>query len=93
MWLFNTPDIGPAGIPIAELTIVKNGSDAIFEGVAEPRVWVAVAYDERGVMTGDAPPPGTPVAVYVGSDGAPRALVPGDATAAVLTFDDAFRMP
>ena len=94
VWLFTSPDIGPGSMPIAELTIEKNGETATFDGVGEDRVWIAVAYDEHGVMTGNAPPPsGTPVGLYVGSDGAPRGVVPGDSTVAVLTFDDSFRMP
>ena len=94
VWLFPSPDIGPGSMPIAELTVDKNGDVATFDGIAEDRVWIAVAYDERGVMSGSAPPPpGTPIGLYVGSDGAPRSVVPGDPTAAVLTFDDSFRMP
>ena len=94
VWLFSSPDIGPGSIPIAELTIDKNGGTAIFDGIADQRVWIAVAYDEHGAMTGQAPPPsGTPVGVYVGSDGVPRAVVPGDSTVAVLMFDDSIRMP
>jgi hypothetical protein len=94
VWLFNSPDIGPGSIPVAELTVDKNGDDAIFDGIADARVWIAVAYDEGGVMMGNAPPPsGTPVGLYVGNDGMPRAVVPGDSTAAVLTFDDSIRMP
>ena len=94
VWLFNSPDIGPGAMPVAELTIDKNGDTATFDGVVDGRVWIAVAYDERGVMSGNAPPPsGTPVGLYVGNDGAPRAVEPGDATVAVLTFDDSFRMP
>jgi hypothetical protein len=94
VWLFNSPDIGPGSIPVAELTVDKNGGTATFEGVVDERVWIAVAYDERGVMTGAAPPPsGTPVGLYVGNDGAPRAVVPADSTAAVVTFDDSIRMP
>jgi hypothetical protein len=94
VWLFTSPDIGPNAMPIAQLTIEKNGDVATFDGVSAERVWIAVAYDEQGAMTGDGPPPsGTPVGVYVGSDGAPRAIVPGDSTVAVLTFDDSFRMP
>ena len=94
VWLFTSPDIGPQAMPIAETWIDKNGGEAIFEGVAAERVWIAAAYDEHGTMSGNAPPPpGTPVGVYVGSDGAPRGVVPGDSTAAVLTFDDSFRMP
>ena len=94
VWLFTSPDIGPGAMPIAELTVEKNGDTATFDAIAEDRVWIAVAYDEHGVMTGNAPPPsGTPVGLYVGSDGVPRGVVPGDSTVAVLTFDDSIRMP
>lgn len=94
VWLFATPDIGPGSMPIAELSVDQNGAIATFDGIAEERVWIAAAYDENGVMSGNAPPPsGTPVGLYVGSDGAPRSVAPGDATVAVLTFDDSFRMP
>ena len=94
VWLFATPDIGPGSMPIAELSIDKNGAIATFDGIAEERVWIAAAYDEKGVMSGSAPPPsGTPVGLYVGSDSAPRSVATGDSTVAVLTFDDSFRMP
>ncbi len=94
VWLFASPDIGPSSMPIAELSVDKNGGIATFEGVSAERVWIAVAYDEQGSMMGNAPPPpGSPVGLYVGSDGAPRSVVPGDSTAAVLTFDDSQRMP
>ena len=94
VWLFATPDIGPGSMPIAELSVDKNGAIVTFEGIAEERVWIAAAYDETGAMSGSAPPPsGTPVGLYVGSDGAPRSVVTGDSTVAVLTFDDSFRMP
>ena len=94
VWLFATPDIGPGSMPIAELSVDKNGAIVTFEGIAEERVWIAAAYDEKGAMGGGTPPPpGTPVGLYVGSDGAPRSVVTGDSTVAVLTFDDSFRMP
>jgi hypothetical protein len=94
LWLFTSPDIGPNAMPIAEASVEKNGGTVTFEGVAAERVWIAAAYDERGVMMGNAPPAaGSPVGVYVGSDGAPRSVVPGDSTVAVMTFDDSFRMP
>lgn len=94
VWLFATPDIGPNSMPIAELSVDKNGGTATFDGITSERVWIAVAFDEHGTMTGNAPPPsGSPVGLYVGSDGAPRSVVPGDSTAAVVTFDDSQRMP
>ena len=94
VWLFTSPDIGPNAMPIAELTIDKNGGVATFEGISAEQVWIAAAFDEQGVMSGNGPPPsGTPVGVYMGADGVPKGVVPGDAATAVLTFDDSFRMP
>ena len=81
-------------MPIAELTVDKNGGVATFEGISGERVWIAAAFDEQGVMSGNAPPPsGTPVGVFIGADGVPKGVVPGDPATAVLTFDDSFRMP
>jgi len=94
VWLFTSPDIGPNAMPIAELTVDSNGGVATFEGISAERVWIAAAFDEQGMMSGNAPPPsGTPVGVYIGADGVPKGVVPGDAATAVLTFDDSFRMP
>jgi hypothetical protein len=94
VWLFASPDIGPNAMPIAELWVDNNGGVVTFDGLTAGRVWIAAAFDEQGTMTGNAPPPsGSPVGLYVGSDGAPRGVVPGDSTAAVLTFDDSQRMP
>lgn len=93
LWLFDTPDIGPGAMPIAELSIGKNGDTATFASVASAKVWIAAAYDVHGTMSGSAPPPsGTPVGVYASSTGAPEAIKPGDKPA-ILTFDDSFRMP
>ena len=45
-------------------------------------------------MTGDAPPPpGTPIGILAGTDGAPIAVMSGAKGTAVLTFDDSQRMP
>jgi len=94
VWLFASPDLGPNSMPIAELSVDRNGGVVTFEGISAERVWIAAAFDEPGVMSGNAPPPsGIPVGIYMGSDGAPKAVVPGDAAAAALTFDDSFRMP
>ncbi|OFW37952.1 MAG: hypothetical protein A3J29_04465 [Acidobacteria bacterium RIFCSPLOWO2_12_FULL_67_14b] len=94
VWLFDTPDIGPGSMPVAELTIEKNGATATFEGVSGARVWIAVAFDEHGSMSGNAPPPpGTPVGIYATATGAPEAVTVGDTKPVTVTFDDSLRMP
>ena len=94
VWLFTSPDLGPNSMPIAELSVDSNGGVATFEGVSAERVWIAAAFDEQGVMSGQGPPPsGTPVGIYMGSDGIPKGVAPGDGATAVLTFDDSQRMP
>ena len=93
VWLFASPDIGPGSMPIAELSIEANGTLATFDGIDAERVWIAAAYDESGSMSGNAPPPsGSPVGVFVSTEGAPKSVAPGE-SAVVLTFDDSFRMP
>jgi hypothetical protein len=93
VWLFDSPDIGPGSMPIAELAVDANGRVAAFENIAAKRVWIAAAFDESGVMNGNAPPPsGSPIGILLGSDGTPKSVVPGD-DAAVLIFDDSQRMP
>ena len=93
VWLFSSPDIGPGSMPIAEISIDANGALATFDGIDADRVWIAAAFDESGTMSGNAPPPsGSPVGLLVGSDGAPKSVVPGE-SAAVMTFDDTVRMP
>ena len=77
VWLFDSPDIGPSSMPIAEMSVDKNGAAATFE-VGVDRVWIAVAYDDKGVMSGNAPPaPGSPIGIYASSTGAPEAVTPG----------------
>jgi hypothetical protein len=94
IWLFDTPDIGPASIPIAESSIDKNGATATFTGVALSKVWIAVAYDEGGGFTGNAPPPtGSPVSIHGLESGAPTPVEPGGKTPVAVTFDDSQRMP
>lgn len=93
VWLFDTPDIGPGSMPIAQMSLEKNGETATFE-VGEGQVWIAVAYDEKGVMTGTEPPPsGSPIGIYAASSGAPEAMTPGPTGAVTVTFDDSQRMP
>ncbi|HXG88859.1 MAG TPA: hypothetical protein VNJ02_11020 [Vicinamibacterales bacterium] len=92
IWAFDTPDIGPGSIPIGELTLAKNGGTVTFPGVE--KVWLAVAYDEAGGFTGQAPPPaGSPIAIYGSENGGPGKPLTASATPTVVTFDDSFRMP
>jgi hypothetical protein len=93
VWVFDTPNIGAGSMPIGQVALDSNGADAVFD-VAGDKVWIAVAFDETGVMAGDAPPPtGTPIGVLSDATGAPSAVTPGAKDAVVLTFDDSFRMP
>jgi hypothetical protein len=93
VWLFDTPEIGPGSMPIAELSIERNGGDAAFEGIDAKRVWIAAAFDESGTMSGNAPPPsGSPIGLLLGADGSPRSVVPGEGPIA-FAFDDSQRMP
>ena len=94
VWVFDTPNIGPGAMPLDQVALDKNDIDAVFEGIAADKVWIAAAYDERGGMMGDAPPPsGTPIGILAGKDGAPIAVASGAKETAVLTFDDSQRMP
>ena len=93
IWLFDTPDIGPGAIPINEQSLDKNGATATFEGVTAGKVWVAIAYDEKGGFGGAAPPPsGSPVTLYM-EKGTPGLVIPGPDAAVTVTFDDSQRMP
>jgi hypothetical protein len=94
VWVFDTPNIGAGSMPLDQIALDKNGIDAVFEGVVADKVWIAAAFDEGGVMQGDAPPPpGSPIGLLLGKDGAPLAVTSGAKDAVVLTFDDSQRMP
>jgi hypothetical protein len=93
VWLFDTPNIGAGSMPIDQIALEQNGSDAIFENVAGDKVFVAVAFDEQGTMFGEGPPPtGSPIGVLMGADGMPIGVAPGSKPVA-LAFDDTIRMP
>lgn len=93
VWLFDTPSIGPGSMPIAELSVDKNGGTATFD-VGVDRVWIAVAFDDKAQMSGNQPPPsGSPISIYSTSGGAPDAVTPGAKGTVTLTFDDSMRMP
>jgi hypothetical protein len=94
VWLFDSPNIGAGSMPIGQIALDKNDTDAVFDGLAAGKVYVAVAFDETGAMMGDAPPPtGTPIGILMGSDGAPSAVTPDGTAPVALTFDDSLRMP
>lgn len=94
IWLFDTPDIGPDSMPIHEAFVSANGGSTTIEGVGPDRVWIAVAFDQRGGSTGNAPPAsGSPVGIHAGTDGRPTPVVTGDKATALVTFDDSVRMP
>ncbi len=94
VWLFDTPNIGAGSMPVAQLALDTNGADAVFDGVAGDKVYIAVAFDEQGAMMGDGPPPtGSPIGVLADAQGTPSSVTPGDKAAVTLTFDDSSRMP
>jgi hypothetical protein len=94
VWLFDSPDIGPGAIPVAELSLEENGGAVTFHGLGAQSVWIAVAYDEKGGFGGSAPPPsGSPVTLYGVESGAPAPVTPGAEAAVAITFDDSQRMP
>lgn len=93
VYLFDTPNIGPGAMPIAIDSVQKNGAVATFD-VAGERVWIAVAYDESGTMTSEAPPAsGSPIAIYGSTPTAPEPVAPGAKASVTITFDDSQRMP
>lgn len=95
VWLFDTPNISAQSQPIDQISLDKNGADAVFQGVMPSQVWLAVAFDEQGAMTGNEPPPsGSPIGIWSGGQpGPPAAITPGDTAVITLTFDDSIRMP
>lgn len=94
VWLFDTPNIGAGSMPIDQIALDKNGTEAVFENVAGDKVYVAVAFDEKGAMMGDGPPPtGSPIGILMGPDGTPNGIAPGGNAPVALNFDDTIRMP
>jgi hypothetical protein len=95
VWLFDTPQIGPGAIPIAEQSFEKNGGTATFPNPAAKEVYVAVAFDEAGGFAGQAPPPpGSPIAIYgaKGPNDPPVAVTPGPKGSVTVILTDAARM-
>ncbi len=94
VWLFDTPNIGAGSQPLDQIALDKNGTVADFANVVPGQVWIAVAFDQQGVMTGNEPPPsGSPIAIYSADAGAPSPVTPGEKAAVTITFDETMRMP
>jgi hypothetical protein len=94
VWIFDTPNIGAGSQPIDQIALDKNGADAVFNNVAPGQVWIAVAFDQQGLMTGNEPPPsGSPISLHMGENGAPMPVTPGDKAMVTITFDDTMKMP
>ena len=94
VWIFDSPNIGAGSMPMGQVSLDKNDAEAVFDGIAVGKAYIAAAFDETGSMMGDAPPPtGTPIGVLMGSDGMPSAVIPDGTGAVALTFDDSQRMP
>ena len=95
LWLFDTPNIGAQSMPIDQISLDKNDADAVFEGVMPSQVWLAVAFDQQGAMTGNEPPPsGSPIGIWSGgTPGPPAPITPGEKAIITLAFDDSLRMP
>ncbi len=85
-------DMMPLGSsqPLAVEAIDANGGSFTFEGVESPTVYLVALYDARGGYAGGGlPPQHSPAAVYMDSDGTPRAVELGKDTARVdLRFDN-----
>jgi len=93
VWIFDTPNIGPSSQPLDQIALDKNGAVAEFANVVQGQVYIAVAFDEQGVMTGnEPPPPGSPIAIHSGANGAPAPITPGDKGLVTITFDETLRM-
>ena len=94
VWLFDSPEIGPGSVPIAEDSMAKNGGTITFPSVAST-VYIAVAYDEGGGFAGQAPPPpGSPVGIYGAKslEEKPIPVTPGPKGAVKMVLTDALRM-
>lgn len=96
VWLFDSPNIGPDTMPLAEDSIDKNGGTVTFTGIAAKEVYVAVALDEKGGFMGQAAPPaGSPTAIYgaMKLGDKPKPIVPGPKEGSVvINLTDAQRM-
>jgi hypothetical protein len=94
VWLFDSPNIGAGSQPIDQIALDKNGTMAEFANVVPGQVWVAVAFDQQGVMTGnEPPPPGSPISIHANANGVPDPVTPGDKAVLTITFDETVRMP
>ena len=92
VFLFDTPEIDASSEPIAVESITKSGGTATFKGITRDRVYMAVAYDEKGDYDGQGPPFALPTAMYSKDRKTNDPITPGPNGKVKLTFDDSFRL-
>jgi uncharacterized protein (DUF2141 family) len=92
VFLFDTPDIDANSRPIAVQSITKSGGTATFTGISAKRVYMAVAYDEKGDYDGEGPPFGLPTAMYSKDRKTNEPITPRSNEKVTLTFDDSYRL-
>jgi hypothetical protein len=94
IWAFDSPTIGAGSIPLAEMSVEKNGGEAAFAALSADTVYFAVAYDVAGGFAGSAPPPsGSPVKIHSDAKGVPAPIKPGKAVRVAISFNDVEKMP
>jgi uncharacterized protein (DUF2141 family) len=94
VWVFDSPDITAASVPVATDVVTANGGSVSFTGLPKT-VYLAAAFNEKGDYDGTQgpPPTGTPVTIYGGAGSATPVQTGGADTAVTVTFDDSMRMP
>jgi hypothetical protein len=99
IWLFDNADSSTwADVkPLAVGGLTENSATYKFDNLPQ-RVYMAVAFDEKGgydATAGPPPPPGTPISVYGAEPGGVAAPVAtdGENPAVKTSFDDSERMP
>ncbi len=94
VYLFDTPNISEASIPIGMRSAHRNGEVLKFPGITQSTVYLVAAYGDYDPMMGP-PPSGTVVAMYKPGDpaGATPVAMEEETVEIEFDFDDAFRMP
>jgi len=97
--LWNSPDFmsGSSGPPMQEQSTSSKTGTVTFTNVQKPVVYVSAAYDPNGQWDGMSgpPPAGSSLGIYSQEPGkpAPVKLTPGTTSKALVSFNDAVKMP